>query len=172
MRVAGRSGTFAGTMADNSGQSDALTLIKVGTGVQVLTSNNACTGGTTINAGTLVVANTAGSAVGAGPVNILSGGSLGGGSIAGQVVVRSGGTLDPGFSLAVAWMAIGNNLTLKAGVTFGVELRGIQADSGYSQIQLASGLAWAEICGCPPSTASAWRSGKCSFSLRTPTTRA
>jgi len=83
--------------------SGAGSLIKAGTGTEILTNANTYTGGTTVNAGTLQVNNATGSGTGTGAVTVNSGGTLSGlptatgfanpGSIAGAVTVNSGGTV-------------------------------------------------------------------------------
>ena len=75
-------------------------LTKAGDGILVLSRANTYSGGTSIDAGLLRVANTTGSATGGGDVNINSGGTLGGGGIvSGSVSVNSGGTIAPGNSI-------------------------------------------------------------------------
>ncbi len=64
--------------------------VKNGQGTLDLTGANTYTGGTTINAGTLLVDNTSGSATGAGPVQVKSGALGGAGTIAGPVGVGAG----------------------------------------------------------------------------------
>jgi autotransporter-associated beta strand protein len=62
-----------------------------------LGGTNTYSGGTTVNAGTLLVTNATGSATGAGAVAVNSGTTLGGtGSIGGAVTISSGATVNPG----------------------------------------------------------------------------
>lgn len=70
-------------------------LVQSGTGATTLTNiNNVYTGGTTIDAGTLILANVNGSATGTGPITINSTGALTGtGSASGAVTVNAGGTV-------------------------------------------------------------------------------
>jgi len=76
------------------------TLSKNGTGVLELTGASTYTGATEVNAGTLRVNNSTGSATGASTVLVKSGATLsGGGSIAGQVTIANGATLAPGSNL-------------------------------------------------------------------------
>ena len=83
-------------------------------GTTILTANNLYTGGTTINAGTLLVNNTSGSGTGSGDVVVSDGGILGGsGAIAGAVVC--GGILSPGAS--VGTLTLGNGLNASGGGT-------------------------------------------------------
>ncbi|MDQ0586279.1 autotransporter outer membrane beta-barrel domain-containing protein [Variovorax paradoxus] len=74
-------------------------LVKSGTGTLALTAANSYAGGTVVNAGTLKIDNTTGSATGSGAVQVNSGGTLGGGgTISGAVTVVDGGTLAAGNS--------------------------------------------------------------------------
>jgi autotransporter-associated beta strand protein len=77
-------------------------------GRTTLTADNSYSGGTLVEAGTLLVNNTSGSGTGSGSVTV-NGGVLGGtGSIAGNVVVSSGGS--------IAASASAGNLTLQNGL--------------------------------------------------------
>ncbi len=73
-----------------------------GTGSVTLSSSNTYSGGTNINAGTLIASNSSGVATGSGPVNINAGGLLiannSGGTATGSgaVTINSGGTLQVG----------------------------------------------------------------------------
>ena len=101
--------TFAGTISDNAGFT---ALTKTGTGTLTLAGNNTFSGGTTVNAGTLLINNTAGSGTGSGTVSVNPGATLGGtGTIAGQVSLAAGATLAPGGS-APGTLSIGNDLGL------------------------------------------------------------
>ena len=97
-------------------------LVKSGSGTWILTYTNTYTGGTTINGGTLLVNNTAGSGTGTGAVNINSGGTLGGtGKLAGAVTNNAGGTLTPGNS-GIGTLTFGSSLNLNSGSTTLMEL--------------------------------------------------
>jgi autotransporter-associated beta strand protein len=90
---------FAGTINNSqfSGTGSVARITKVGTGVWTLTNASTYTGGTFINAGTLMVNNTTGSGTGTGDVVVNQSGTLSGsGTIAGKVIVNNGGTLAPG----------------------------------------------------------------------------
>ena len=105
-----RSATYSGNL---SGTGASLT--KVGTGTQTLNGNNTYTGGTTVNAGTLMANNTEGSAVGTSAVTVNSGGRLGGnGTIGGATTIASGGLLTPGSGNEGA-LSFSNGLTLESG---------------------------------------------------------
>ncbi len=104
--------TYAGVIAD----AGVTSLIKTGTGMLVLSGVNTYSGVTTVNLGTLVVSNTAGSATGSGSITVNSGGTLAGnGIVSGAVTVNSGGTLIPGSPLGT--LTLSNNLTLASGST-------------------------------------------------------
>jgi autotransporter-associated beta strand protein len=98
-------------------------LIKTGTGTLELDNNNTYSGGTSVNAGKLLVD---GSIVGTTTVN--SGGTLGGNGTTSDVTVNSGGTLSPGASAGA--LSTGT-VTLAAGAHFAVELDGT---SNYDQL--------------------------------------
>ena len=76
--------------------------VKTGTGTEILTNANTYTGNTVVNAGTLQVNNTSGSATGSGNVTVNGGGIVSGlpaagfaapGTISGNVTVNANGTL-------------------------------------------------------------------------------
>lgn len=96
------SGTNTGTNTLGNALSDngtgASSLVKSGAGRWALTAASTYSGGTTINAGTLLVNNVAGSATGTGAVSVGASGTLGGnGFVTGAVTVS--GTLAPGNSI-------------------------------------------------------------------------
>lgn len=108
-------------------------------GITILTGNNQYTGGTTINAGTLLVNNTAGSGTGSGDVVVNDGGTLGGsGTIAGAV--SGSGAISPGASAGT--LSLGNGLNLSGGGTYLWQLSSLStsgAGTNYDQIVLTSG---------------------------------
>lgn len=72
-------------------------LTKNGPGTLTLTGANTYNGGTSINAGTLLVNNTSGSGTGGGAVTVNGGGTLGGaGRVMAAVTMASNGTINPG----------------------------------------------------------------------------
>lgn len=90
------------------------TLTLTGSGTVTLSGNNSYSGGTAVNAGTLLVNNLSGSGVGPGAVTVANGGVLGGGGvISGSVTVNSGGTLAPGNP--VGTLTIGSQFTANSG---------------------------------------------------------
>lgn len=94
-------------------------------------TGNTYDGGTVVSAGTLLVANTSGSATGTGSVSIESGATLGGTGIiapgaGGAVSVKSGATLAPGEGIGqIRFNGAGTSaavLTLESGAAFSFDL--------------------------------------------------
>lgn len=117
---------FAGVLRDDPAiPAGTLALVKEGTGVQTLSGNsNNYSGGTTVNAGTLLVTNTSGSGTGTGSVTIKNGANLTGtGQIAGAVSIQSGGTLGAGDgSSASGILTLAGNVTLEDNSTIQLAL--------------------------------------------------
>jgi len=89
-------GNFTGSIVDGL-VGGTTALVKQGSGTLILTGNNTYSQGTTINGGTLLVNNTAGSGTGTGAVAVIAGGTLGGtGTVGGVINLASGGTIAPG----------------------------------------------------------------------------
>jgi autotransporter-associated beta strand protein len=88
-------GTEFSTSITGSGK-----VVQAGSGTTILNAANTYSGGTQVNAGTLLVQNTTGSATGNGTVTIASGASVGGnGTIEGNMVVS--GRIAPGNSIGI-----------------------------------------------------------------------
>jgi fibronectin-binding autotransporter adhesin len=112
--------TISAVIADSG--AGVTSLIKSGPGTWVLTGPNLYTGTTTIEGGTLRVANETGSATGTGSVLVNAGATLGGaGMIIGPVGINSGGHLAPG--AGVGTLTVGN-LTLSANSILDFEFNG------------------------------------------------
>jgi autotransporter-associated beta strand protein len=107
-------GTLILGAVGDGGPSKPGSLSKFGLGTLVLSSPGTYIGGTTISAGTLVVANASGSATGTNSVSVNSGATLAGstspgqGFLTGAVTVNSGGTIAG---------TNGDTLTLSGGLT-------------------------------------------------------
>lgn len=89
---------FEGNISSNSAVAGSLVALrKVGSGILTLKGASTYTGGTLVEAGTLLVSNARGSGTGTGEVRVQSGATLGGtGFIAGAVTVEDHGRLAPG----------------------------------------------------------------------------
>jgi autotransporter-associated beta strand protein len=79
--------TFSGLLQDNGAGG---MLSKIGTGTLTLAGSNVYSAGTTVTAGSLVVTNVTGSAVGTGALKVTAGTLGGSGIISGAVIVGSG----------------------------------------------------------------------------------
>lgn len=113
--------------------------VTVNGGTLNLTTNNAYTGVTAVSAGTLLVNGDNSAATGT--VTVGNGATLGGsGTIGGQIVVSSGGTLAPGNSPGL--MTATNGVSLATGSTFQWELIGNTADgrgTNYDAVNVTGG---------------------------------
>jgi autotransporter-associated beta strand protein len=90
-------------------------LAKIGIGRLVLTGANTYTGGTTVEAGTLLANNTTGSATGPGPIGVSGAGTTfgGTGTVAGPVTINAGACVQAGDGVtATGSLTLGNDLTL------------------------------------------------------------
>ncbi|MGH8094737.1 MAG: autotransporter-associated beta strand repeat-containing protein, partial [Chthoniobacterales bacterium] len=141
--------TFSGLLQDNGAGS---ILRKVGTGTLTLEGSNFYSAGTSVTAGTLVVANVTGSAVGTGALKVNAGTLGGSGVIAGIVTVGTGsGT---GAFLAPAHgtkqystLTIQSNLTFNsdATYTYSFKAKGKQANTDKviaNGVTIASGASF------------------------------
>ncbi len=114
VRGTGR-GILAGQISTSGGEGAPLT--KAGGGTLVLSADNTYTGATTVQQGTLLANNTAGSATGSGAVYVRSSGTLGGtGTVAGGVTA-TGGSIAPGNSGA-GTLTAGGGLNLSSTGTY------------------------------------------------------
>ncbi len=110
---------------------------KQGTGMLTLTESNTYAGGTTVNAGTLNVANTSGSATGSGAVVVNTGATLmGSGLIDGTVIVNEGGILSLGASIATLESG---SVSLNNTSTFEYEFDSSLSPSVGADLQVANG---------------------------------
>ncbi len=93
----GASTEFAGTLRNGTNNSGAFAFTKIGAGTLTLSGNNTYSGATAINAGTLRVANSVGSAFGTSAVTVAAGATLAGaGSFTGPLTLS--GLVSPGAS--------------------------------------------------------------------------
>jgi autotransporter-associated beta strand protein len=106
------------------------TVVKVGTGTWTLTGVNTYTGGTIINAGTLLV-NSPGSI---GAVTVNPGGTLGGTGTTGPVTLSPGVNVSPGGSMPGILHV--PSIAFPVGSSFVVRLNGPTAGTGYDQLQV------------------------------------
>jgi autotransporter-associated beta strand protein len=106
---------FSGTIQDSG------SLTKIGRGTITLTGENTYTGGTTVEDGKLVIANSSGSGTGSGPVSVTSGKLGGTGIIAGATTIGTGsGTgafLAPGAETKTGQVP----LTIQSALTFNAD---------------------------------------------------
>ena len=128
-----RSATFAGLIEGVGGAIDV-----VGRGTWTLTGANTYSGGTRIgdgvnaSSGKLVVANTAGSATGSGPVTVRRGGTLsGGGFITGPVFLQAGGAVVPGDPVT---LTVAGDFTWDAGGALSLVLGADDAGSDHLNV--------------------------------------
>lgn len=133
--TAGRNFTLTGTL---SGVGGITTSVSNSANRLILTAANTFQGGTTVNAGTLLVNNTAGSGLGSGNVTV-NGGALGGtGAFSGALTVHASGTLSPGTSIET--LASGA-VTLNGGSTFAYEVdSGVPTSAGADLLVASGGL--------------------------------
>jgi autotransporter-associated beta strand protein len=125
--VAGGSGTFSGSLENNSGA--RLAIVKTGAGTQTLSGDNTNTGTTAVNQGTLLIANK--TALPDAPLNITNTGTL-------QLSQSIGGTMIPSLSISnFGQLDINNNHIL---IQYGSGTDPIATIRTYIQSGYASGL--------------------------------
>jgi autotransporter-associated beta strand protein len=136
--VAAGDQTFSGTIS-GTGQFRRDATNVTAAGRTILTGANSYSGGTIVNAGTLLVNNTLGSGTGSGFVAVSNNGTLGGsGIIAGSV--SCAGVISPGQSAGV--LTLGGGLDLSAGGTNLWQLAALETlgeGMSYDQIALTGG---------------------------------
>ena len=117
------------------------TLTKDGSGTLTLTGTNIYTRGTTVEAGTLLVNNTAGSGTGTRSVTVNNAGTtLGGtGTMTGAVTVNAGANIAPGNGGNNTAILTTGALTLASTSNFRVDINGTTAGSGYDRLNVATG---------------------------------
>lgn len=94
-------------------------LTKVGPASLTLSGANTYTGGTTVNAGTLIVSNRNGSGTGTGAVQVNAGTLGGSGIVSGAVTINAGGVFAPAHGTKMqATLTIQSPLTLGAGASY------------------------------------------------------
>jgi autotransporter-associated beta strand protein len=130
----------SGTVSANLGGSAALTKNTAGT-VTLAGADNQYSGGTTINAGTLLVTG-GNSPTGSGAVIVNSGGTLGGNMTSGGIgpTTVAGGTIAPGLGgTTTGILQVSNNVTFQGGSTFEVQIKGTNPGTDHDQLFLVAG---------------------------------
>lgn len=116
-------------------------ITKSGAGALTLSGANTYTGGTTVNAGTLLLNNTSGSAAGTGSVIVNNSGSVlgGSGTMTGSVTVNSGATLAPGGTANSTAVLSTGAVTLQS-ATLAINVNGTTAGTLYDQLNVAGAI--------------------------------
>ncbi len=142
----GQSITWGSNLTSSNG-----TLTKVGAGMLTLGGNNTYTGGTNVSAGTLVLANVAGSATGSGPVSISNAMLTGSGTAGGNVSISSGAALFAGGTASTGAMGITGNLGLAGSSVFNINSSALtnSAVTGITNITYGGSLNINDLAGTP-----------------------
>ena len=107
-------------------------LTKTGTGIWTINNANTYTGATSIDAGSLLIENTTGSATGTGNVTVKANALLGGtGTVSGSVIVQANGSISVGSTSVTGTMNIGTQLSVAGG---GFLVAKVNADNNTSDV--------------------------------------
>ena len=134
LTVNGTGNTLISAVTDGAGGTGSA-IIKDGSGTLTITGNNAYSGGTIVNGGTLLVNNSG--TLGDDNVTVNNSGTLGGNSTAqinARVTVNAGGNLAPGNGGNNTAVLTLNALTLQPASNFRIDINGIAAGFGYDQL--------------------------------------
>ena len=123
--------------ANTTGTDGGLT--KNGAGTLIFTGSNTYLGSTTINAGTFLANNAAGSATGTGNVSVFNATVGGTGTIGGNLLAENGAVVSPGIN-GPGILHVGGHLALDSGSVLVLELGGRTAGTGYDQIDLGEAV--------------------------------
>ncbi|HMJ05425.1 MAG TPA: autotransporter-associated beta strand repeat-containing protein, partial [Chthoniobacterales bacterium] len=147
----GANGSYGGVIADRTSGNQLVSLVKIGTGTQILSGSNTYTAGTAVNAGTLLVYNTTGSGTGTQLVFLPgnAGATFGGGTVDGTGGIS--GTLrtsagNPANNLSPS-SATGETGILRVGTldardVFIVDIGGTVPGVSYDQISATTSAAF------------------------------
>ncbi|HVX63201.1 MAG TPA: autotransporter-associated beta strand repeat-containing protein, partial [Pirellulales bacterium] len=134
----GGSATFSG-LIQNGAATTTLSITKIGGGAEILTGANTYSGGTTVNAGTLLVNNIAGSGTGSGTVNVNNNAALGGtGVISGPVNLNNTAHLAPGAGAGILGTG---SVAFGGGTNFDVDINGPSVGVQYDQLVVTGSAA-------------------------------